>query len=167
VILFASDLYGTYTADFFDRAITAGTFKERLDGLFSEKPAEISVAETARGLTIIASSDRLVAPRLFLSREGTAPCEAEFRKSSPGAWAAEIAPPYHGEWSASILDRGSSVASFPIAVNSGLGGQRSDSERALSEYRPRLFRNVRSHWLWLLLFFSASLASTILLRVKR
>ncbi len=165
VILFASDLYGTYTRDFF--ASAGAAFKDRLDALFSEKPARIGVAESAEGLEVIARSDRLAAPRLLLSRAGSGSLDLAFRRRGSGAWAAEAQLPERGEWSASILDRGGTVASFPLAVNGGFVSARADSAAALAAWRPLAFRTVREGSLWLLLFFLACLAATVIMRIKR
>ena len=100
------------------------------------------VVETARGISVLARSDNLAAPVLLLSRAGAAPLEAPFRRIESGGWAAELVPPVHGLWNASILDRGGSLASFQIAVNGGLGGVRSDAAAALAAHRTKLFRSV-------------------------
>jgi hypothetical protein len=166
VLLFASDLYGTYTADFFSSPSAAGAFRDRLDLLFAEKPLELRIAETGRGLNVIARSDLLVEPRLLLSREEGGRIEAPFERRGR-IWSAEIAPPHLGPWKASIVDRGSAVASFSLNVNDALGGSRSEALASLLGHGRAAFRLVRSPGLWLLLFFAASLASTVLLRVKR
>jgi len=167
VLFFGSDLYGTYTKDFFAAPAAVGGFKDRLDALFSHRPAQVRVVESARGLSVLARSDTLVEPVLLLSKEGTAPLETPFRRSGPEGWAAEVVPPLHGLWNASILDRGGSLASFRIAVNGDLGGIRSDTAAALEAYRARHFRLLRLPRAWLLLFFAASLACTVMLRVER
>lgn len=125
------------------------------------------VVETARGLSVLARSDHLVAPVLLLSKAGAAPLETPFRRNGPEGWAAELVPPTHGLWNASILDRGGSLASFRMAVNGGLGGVRSDAAGAFAAHRERRFRLVQLPWTWLVLFFASSLACTIVLRVKR
>ena len=167
VLFFGSDLYGTYTSDFFSSPLAAGAFKDRLDALFARRPAQVRVVETARGLSVLARSDNLVEPVLLLSKEGAAPLETPFHRISAESWAAELVPSQHGLWSASILDRGGSLASFQVAVNGGLGGVRSDAAAAFAAYRERLFRPVHLPLAWLLLFFASSLGCTILLRVKR
>ncbi len=167
VLFFGSDLYGTYTADFFSAQAAVGAFKDRLDALFARRPARVRVVETARGLTVLARSDSLVAPVLLLSRTGAPPLETPFRRADSGSWVAEPVPPFFGLWNASILDRGGSLASFRIAVNGGLGGVRSDADAALAAYRPKPVKLVHLPSAWLILFFTASLACTILLRVKR
>ena len=167
VLFFGSDLYGTYTSKFFSTPAAAGAFKDRLDVLFAGRPAQVRVVETARGISVLARSDDLAAPVLLLSQEGSPPQEAPFHRIGTGGWAAELVPPFHGLWNASILDRGGSLASFQIAVNGGLGGVRSDAAAALAAHRARLFRPIHQPWIWLILFFVSSLACTVMLRVKR
>ena len=167
VLFFGSDLYGSYTSDFFSAPPTAGAFKDRLDALFAQRPAQMRVVETARGISVLARSDNLAAPVLLLSRTGMSALEAPFRRVSPEGWAAELVPPVHGLWNASILDRGGSLASFQIAVNGGFGGIRSDAAAALAAHRARLFRSIHLPAIWLALFFLSSLACTVMLRVKR
>lgn len=166
-LLFTSDLYGSYTSDFFSRPAAVGGFKDRLDALFAEKPAQIRVVEDARGITVLARSDGLTEPRLLLSRAGSPPLEADFRRAGPELWSVALAPPFRGEWRATLLDRGSSLASIPVSFNGGLGGVQSAAAGALEAYRTALFRPVRSPALWLLLFFASSLATTVLLRMKQ
>ncbi|MDP3179117.1 MAG: VWA domain-containing protein, partial [Spirochaetaceae bacterium] len=120
VILFASDLHGTYTADFLASPLGAGTFKDRLDALFTERPLEVSISETARGTTILLRSEELTAPRALLSRDGRSTREAAFRKVGTASWTAEAALPDTGAWNASIVDKGAVVASFPLAANLSL-----------------------------------------------
>ena len=167
VLLFTSDLYGGYTAGFFASPLAAGAFKDRLDALFARRPAKVRVVETARGVTVLARSDSLVAPVLLLSKEGRPPLEAPFRRNSPSGWAAETVLPFTGLWHATILDRGGSLAAFQVAVNGDLGGARSDALQALAAHRARRFRPVRLPAVWLGLFFLSSLACTVVLRVKR
>jgi hypothetical protein len=167
VLFFGSDLYGTYTSEFFSAQTAAGVFKDRLDALFARRPAQVRVVETGRGISVLARSDNLVEPVLLLSKEGAVPLETPFRRINTEGWTAELVPPMHGLWSASILDRGGSLASFQIAVNGGLGGVRSDAAAAFAAHRERLFRPVHLPWTWLLLFFASSLGCTIMLRVKR
>jgi hypothetical protein len=167
VLFFGSDLYGTYTSDFFATPIATSVFKDRLDALFALSPAQVRVVETSRGISVLVRSDNLVEPTLLLSKEGAAPLEASFRSTGPGGWGAELVPPVHGLWHATIHDRGGSLASFQLSVNGGLGGVRSDAAAALAAHRTKLFRMVHVPAIWLILFFLSSLVCTILLRVKR
>ncbi len=167
VLFFGSDLYGAYTRDFFASPTAAGGFKDRLDALFARRPAQVRVVETARGLTVLARSDTLAAPVLLLSRSDASALEVPFRRSGTEGWAAETVPPLHGRWNATILDRGGSLASFALVVNGGMGGTRSDAATALAGHSPRIYRWVHLPALWLGLFFTASLACTVMLRVKR
>jgi len=167
VLLFASDIYGTYTSALFASHEAAGIVRDRLDALFAEHPARVSVTEAERGLVLYLKSDRLAAPRLLLSRAGETAIEVPFRRVGASGWAAEAAPPATGRWNASVLDRGAALASFPVAVNGGISGTRADAAAALAGHRPLPFRSARSPVLWLGLFFAASLACTVYLRARR
>jgi len=167
VLFFGSDLYGTYTSDFFATPAAAGAFKDRLDALFAKTPAQVRIVETARGLSVLVRSDSLVAPVLLLSQAGASPLTTPFHRTDPGGWVAEVVPPFHGLWHATIQDRGGSLAAFPLAVHGGLRGVRSDAAAALAAHRTRSFRCIHQPWLWLVLFYASSLACTVLLRVKR
>lgn len=167
VMLFASDLYGTYTSDFFARPEAAGAIKDRLDALFADRPLEASVVETGASVSVSVTSDFLAAPRLLLTAAGEAPLELAFVRSGPGSWSAEAVPPRAGRWNAAVLDRGSSLASFPLPANLGLGGADSEAAEVLRGWRARGERPFRSDALWLGLFFASSLACTIVLRLKR
>jgi hypothetical protein len=167
VLLFTSDIYGSYTQDLFASREAAGAFRDRLDALFAERPAQASVTETARGIAVLVRGDRLVAPRLLLSRAGNLPIEAAFRKVGAASWSAELSPHASGRWNATILDRGSSLASFPLAVNGGMAGERADAVASLADYHPSLFRVAKAPEAWLVLFFAASIACTIMLRARR
>ncbi|HWQ09284.1 MAG TPA: vWA domain-containing protein, partial [Holophaga sp.] len=167
VLLFASDLHGGYTGEFFASREAVGAFKDRLDALFARRPVQVRVVQTARGISVLVRSDDLVAPALLLSRAGAPPVTCPFRRMDPGGWVAEAVLPFQGIWNAAILERGGSLAAFRIGVSGGLGGVRSDSAAALAAFRPKRFRIVRLPSLWLGLFFAASLACTVCLRVKR
>ena len=167
VMLFASDLYGTYTSDFFARPEAAGAVKDRLDALFADRPLEASVAETGASVSVSVTSDFLASPRLLLTSAGEMALELPFHRAGPGSWSAEAVPPRAGRWTAAILDRGSSLASFPLPANTGLGGGDAEAAAAVSGWRPRGTRPFRSDALWLGLFFASSLACTIVLRLKR
>ncbi|HTX71448.1 MAG TPA: VWA domain-containing protein [Rectinemataceae bacterium] len=167
VLLFASDLHGAYTAPFFNARASAGVFKDRLDALFADKPARIRVVETSSGIEVVARSDSLLDAHIVLSRPGGPTVDEPFRRSSPETWTARLVPPFRGTWNASITDRGGSFASFPVVFNGRLSGTVSDDEAAFSVYHAQAFRLVSIGSPWLLLFFAASLASTIVLRFKR
>ncbi len=167
IMLFASDLYGGYTADFFASVDAAGAIKDRLDALFAEKPLEVSVSENARGPFVLVTSDALVAPRILITREGESPRERSFDRAGAGAWAARIALPNAGRYHAAVIDRGSAIASFPLASNPGLAGIDQGAANAVLRILSRAVFWCHDDRLWLALFFAASLACTIILRVKR
>jgi Mg-chelatase subunit ChlD len=167
VLLFASDLYGAYTGDFFSRAETAGVFRERLDSLFADSPLEVSILEGGRGIDFFLRSGSLSAPRLALSSPDGGWTEAGFRKTGPGTWAARLYPARKGGYTASISDRGSRLSQFAVSANSGLSGTEAGDGEAFRSREPLAARHFRERGLWLLLFFASSLGTTLLLRLKR
>lgn len=167
VLVFASDLYGGYTKPFFDRREAASVFRDRLDALFAERPLEVSVLEGGRSLSVLVRSDALAEPRLLLTAPGRAGSEVGFKRSGPSSWKASLALAHDGPVSASIVDRGTSLASFGLAANGGLSGREAADALALAAQGPLAFRTIRSPVLWLLFFFASCLGVTVLLRVKR
>lgn len=167
VLVFASDLHGTYTSDFFSRPLAAGIFKDRLDALFSEKPLEVSFIEGRRGVHVGLRSDSLVRPSLLLTAPGHVPVEAGFERRGEGDWVARIVPPAKGLYAASIIDRGSGVASFSLASNDELAGLEGADEDAAASFKPMAFRRFGCRAAWLILFFLASVATTLVLRIRR
>lgn len=167
VLLFASDLHGTYTSGFFSKPLAAGIFKDRLDALFSERPLEVSLLEGRRGVHIGLRSDSLVRPSLLLSAPGHASIEAEFVRRGQGDWDARIVPPARGRYTASIIDRGSGAASFSIASNDGLSGLETADVDAAASYRAMASGRFGCRTAWLLLFFLSSVATTLVLRTER
>jgi len=167
VLLFASDLHGTYTEGFFSKPLAAGIFKDRLDALFSEKPLEVSLIEGRRGVHVGLRSDSLVRPSLLLTAPGHVPVEAEFERRGEGDWETRIVPPARGLYAASIIDRGSGVASFALASNDELAGLEAADSYAAAAYRPLNFRRFGFRAAWLLLFFLSSVATTLVLRIRR
>jgi len=166
-LLFASDLHGTYTEGFFSKPLAAGIFKDRLDALFSEKPLEVSLFEGRRGVHVGLRSDSLVRPSLLLTAPGHVPVEADFERRGEGDWEARIVPPAKGLYAASIIDRGSGIASFSIASNDDLAGLEAADVEAASGYRPLTFRRFGCRAAWLFLFFFCSIATTLVLRIRR
>jgi len=167
VIVFASDLYGTYTRQFFENARAAGAVKDRLDELFTEKPLEVSVNQGARGATVLIRSAVLVSPTLLLENGQGLKTETAFKRAGSKLWSAEVSPPALGRFRAAVVDRGSAVSAFTLALNGGLAGVDARSALKLLENDRRSFKFVGSDSLWLLLFFVSSLGSTIVLRYKR
>jgi hypothetical protein len=167
IMLFASDLYGTYTADLFANPSAIATIRDRLDALFTERPPEISILETSREARVLVRSDSLASPRLLLSRQGESEREIRFIRAGPDSWQASVVAPSEGRWRVSLLDRGSSLASFDLARNEGIGGVDSKSAAAARDLKGLSWRTGDSDQTWLILFFISVLVSSIVLRIKR
>ncbi len=163
-LFFASDIHGSMTKDFFSVPRALSGFKSRLDSLFTTSPLELSVAEMYGLTEVIIRGDRMIQPRIVFSKNGSPEIEAKFRRSPSGLWAAAAALPESGEWHARIVDRGTVVSGFSMMANHGFSGQRTVDAKALRSFRTPFFALLPRPELWLLFFFAASLASSLVLR---
>ena len=167
VMLFASDLHGGFTKDFFAKPSVVATMRERLDSLFADRPRDIAVLETSRESRVTFKSDSLVAPALLVSRAGSRPLNFAFSRRDGETWEASVVLPSLGRWRASLVDRGTGLASFDLPVNEGIVGVDLPSARKVAEHRASAFRLVSEGRLWLLLFFMAALGGTLAMRRRR
>jgi len=167
VLLFASDLHGAYTADFFGKPSVIAALRDRLDLLFPDKPPEISVFETARETRVYLRSPALASPLLRVSRDGAEAGETAFHSLGEGLWEARARSAETGLGHALLVDRGSALASFDLPFDEGLSGVDSGAAAALAAYKPLLFRSGGADALWLLLFFASALGATLVLRLRR
>jgi len=166
-MLFASDLHGGYTKDFFARPSVVATLRERFDSLFAERPHDIAVLETARESRVTLRSDVLVAPRLEVSRAGKATRDTAFERRDGETWEASVMLPDFGRWRATLVDRGTGLASFDLPADPGIDGVDEPAARALADFRTPAFRLIAGGRVWLLLFFATTLASTLAMRKRR
>lgn len=167
ILVFASDLHGSYTRDFFRNPSASGILKDRLDALFAEEPLEVSLLEGGRGIHIHLASSSLVAPSLVLSADGQSPLEFPLASSGPGSWDSRLVLPRKGPWKAAISDRGSSLASFGLGVNLGLSGLEPEDKAALAAWDAGSWRILPGSQAWLFLAFAASLGTTLFIRRRK
>ncbi|HUX41263.1 MAG TPA: VWA domain-containing protein [Rectinemataceae bacterium] len=167
VMLFASDIHGGFTGDFFANPSVVSTMRARLDSLFSEPPRDIAVLETGSAATLSLASDALIAPLLELSQVGQTTEKFAFKRPEGQTWGLALSLPSLGTWRATLVDRGTGLASFDLPVDSGLDGVDTPSLRALADYHGLAFRLIEGGKVWLLLFFASALASTLAMRRAR
>ncbi|HUX37507.1 MAG TPA: VWA domain-containing protein, partial [Rectinemataceae bacterium] len=167
IMLFASDLHGGFTGDFFANPSVAATLRDRLDSLFADRPRDIAVLETGREARVTLRSDALVAPSLELSRPGTGTRRLAFSRRDGETWEASVVLPDFYRWRATLEDRGTGLASFDLRLNDGVDGIDVPSARAAEAYRGSAFRILHEEGLWLLLFFASALGLTLAMRRRR
>lgn len=167
ILVFASDLHGSYTRDFFRNPSASGILKDRLDALFAEEPLEVSLLEGGRGIHIHLASSSLVAPALVLSADGLDPLDFPLAPSGPGTWDSRLVLPRKGPWKAAIADLGTSLASFGLGVNLGLSGLEPGDLAAMAAWDSGAWRILPASHAWLYLAFASSLGSTLFLRRRK
>ncbi len=167
-LVYASDLYGGYGADFLRQATTISVLAAVIDGLFAERQPTATLTETADGLALSIQADYLVQPYAALADErGRIVHETPFERVSPGRFHAALGKPGQGRYTALVEDRGRTVARFALYSNGGTEAAPSDSAAAALAYRTPFWALPRGGAPWLIAFFALSLLSTLLLRVKR
>lgn len=167
VMLFASDLHGGFTRDFFAKPSVVATLRDRLDSLFTERPRDIAILETAREDRVVFSGGSLVAPSLEVSDAGKSPIDFPFVRRDGETWQASVVLPSPGLWRASLMDRGTSLASFGLPADSGLVGTDAASVAAAAGFSGAAFRLIPGNRVWLALFFLVALSSTLAMRRRR
>jgi hypothetical protein len=168
VLVYASDIHGRWGADFLARPATLTILGSLVDGLFSERPPQATLTETADGPSVSIRGDWLVEPRALLADDsGRILFDEPFERTAPLWYHAAFGALPEGRYTALVEDRGRTVARFAIHSNPGLSGIPSDSGRAAAAYRPPFWAMPRGKTAWLVAFFAFSLCSTLLLRMKR
>lgn len=167
-LVYASDVYGGYGADFLMRPATISVLAAVIDGLFSERPPAATLTETADGLALSIRADDLVQPYAALADErGRIVHEGPFERVSPGRFHAALGKPGQGRYTALVEDRGRTVARFALYSNGGTEAAPSDSAAAALAYRTPFWALPRGGAPWLIAFFALSLLGTLLLRIRR
>lgn len=167
-LVYASDVYGRYGADFLRRPATLSVLDAVLDGLFAEQPPSATLTETADGLALSIQADYLVEPYAALADDrGRIVYESLFEKVSPGRFHVAFGKPETGRYTALVEDRGRTVARFGLYSNGGTAAAPSDSAAASLAYRTPFWVLPRGGAPWLIAFFALSLLGTLLLRMRR
>jgi len=167
-LVYASDAYGRYGAEFLERPGTLSILEATLGGLFSERPPAAELTETSDGLALSIRADYLVEPYAALADgRGRIVAEAPFSRAAPGRFYAALGKPAPGRYTALVEDRGWVVARFAVASNGGAAAAPSDSARAALAYRTPFWVLPRGGAPWLLAFFALSLMATVATRLRR
>jgi len=168
VIVFASDAYGRYDREFLAQKGTLAILEALLDGLFSERSPSGTLSQTADGASLSIQGDYLVAPQALLAdSSGMLVAEQDFEPVAAGRFFTAFPAQKPGRYTALVLDRGRTVARFPLSINEGLSGRQTDSVAAEAGYPLQFWALPRGGAPWLIAFFVLSLAATVLLRMRR
>lgn len=166
-VVFSSDLYGGYTADFFRSPRAVSLLKRRIDALLAEERVSVSVTEHAGGVELVIRSPWLVTPGVrVLHPDQRSAWEGPLHRSAPGVFGVSLPLSTRGFYTAVLSDRGAAFSRVPIAVNGIFRGVPSSAYREARGYRPAFFVLYRNPEAWLTAFFLASLAVTVLLRLS-
>jgi len=167
-LVYSSDVYGRYGADFLRLPTTLSVLDAVIDGLFAERPPSATLTETADGLALSIQADYLVEPYAALAdKRGRIIHEALYERVSPGRFHVALGKPPKGRYTALVEDRGRTVARFELYSNGGTAAAPSDSAAAALSYRAPFWALPRGGAPWLIAFFSLSLLGTLLLRIRR
>ncbi len=166
VVVFASDLYGAYTSDFFRSPGAVSYLKRRLDALLAEESVPVSVHEHAGGVELVLRSPWLVSPEVrVLYADRRVAREGPLRRTAPGVFGAALPLSERGLYTAVLSDRGAAFARVPVAVNGVFRAIPASAYRAVREYRPARLVRYPGRGAWLVAFFLSSLGVTVLLRL--
>lgn len=167
VVVFASDLYGAYTADFFRSPRAVSYLKRRLDALMAEESVSASVHEHSGGVELVLRSPWLVSPEVrVLHGDGRIAWEGPLRRGAPGVFGASLALSERGSYTAVFSDRGAAFARVPVAANGVFRAVPASAYRALRNFRSAPFVRYPGREAWLVAFFLSSLAVTVLFRME-
>lgn len=166
VVVFASDLYGGYTEQFFQSPRAAAALKSRLDALLSEERVSASITEHGGGVELVLQSAWLVSPSVrAVSADNRLAWEGPLHPTAPGVFGASLPLTTRGRYTAVLSDRGAVFSRLPLAMNGGFRGVPASAQELARDYRSAPFVLFKSKAFWLLAFFLSSLAMTLLLRI--
>jgi uncharacterized protein YegL len=167
VLMFLSDLYGTYTADFFKQPAVMETMTNALQTALARERLAVRFAEAYRSLSFTLLGEGLVEPHLAVYADNRLILESDLQPGSLGSFSALLQPPRQGEYTALISDLGATFAAIPFYFNAHLAGRDTDSAMLLNAYRPRALKRFSWPPLYLYLFLLSSLFATYWFRRRR
>lgn len=167
VLMFLSDLYGTYSADFLSRPGVIQTLQHALEAALAREKLTVRLAEAYRSLSLTLAGEGLVKPHLAVYADNRLVLESSMQPGSMGSFTSLLQLPRQGAYTAVISDPGASLAAIPFYFNSTLAGLDTDSAALLKTYRPRLFKRLSWPPLYLYLFLLSSLFATYRFRRRR
>jgi uncharacterized protein YegL len=167
VLMFHSDLYGVYSADFFNRPGVIATLKHALDTALDRERLAVRLAEDRRSLAVTLAGEGLVSPHLAVYADNRLIVESDPQRGSMGSFSAQLQLPRRGAYTAVFSDLGTTFAALPFYFNAQVAGTDTDSAAGLSSYRTRLFKRLDWPPLYLLLFLLSSVFATYRFRRRR
>jgi uncharacterized protein YegL len=167
MLMFLSDLYGTYSADFFSRPGVVTTMKNALETALAKERLTVRIAEAYRSLAITLAGEGLVKPKLSVYSDNRNILECSLKPGSMGSFTALLQPPYRGAYTAVISDLGATFTAIPFYFNASLAGQDTDSAKLLAVYRPLALKRLSRPLFYLVFFLLSSLFATYWFRRRR
>jgi Mg-chelatase subunit ChlD len=159
-VIFLSDLYGTYTKDFFSNPEVVRTVQAVLDPVLRRHQLTVRIAEAAGRMSVTVSGRDLVEPTLEVYRDNRV---IQHRRMEAGIYRT-----YHSEFPASgpgfytaiLYSQGTPLIRVPLYYNAIMQGLPTDALLAWTAYRRRAFASLPAGNLFLVLFFLSSLLVT-------
>ena len=167
VLMFLSDLYGTYTWEFFSRPSVTRTFKTLLAPALQEGRLKVRAAESGAEVSFTVSGESLLEPALSLYAGNRLAVEKRLEPGSFQTYSASFKLTAVGLYTVILSSGGVPFTRFPFHFNGFLEGRGVEAELALARYTPAPFRVIRSRWVYLILFFLGSVYVTFRSRRSR
>jgi len=167
VLMFLSDLYGVYSADFFNRPGVIATLKHALDTALDRERLAVRIAEARRSLGVTLAGEGLVSPHLAVYADNRLVLETDPQRGSLGSFSSLLQLPHRGAYTAILSDLGTPFAAIPFYFNAQAAGTDTDSAARLSSYRTRLFKRLDWPPLYLIFFLLSSVFATYRFRRRR
>ena len=160
MVVFLSDLYGTYTEDFFSNPDVVRSFQAVLDPVLRRHQLTVRVAEAAGRMSMTVSGRDLVEPQMEIYRDNRVVQHRPMEAGIYRTYHAEFPASRPGSYTAVLYSQGVPLARLPLYYNGLMQGLPTDALTAWNEYRKLSFVSVPAGNLFLLLFFLSSLLVT-------
>ncbi|UCF99236.1 MAG: VWA domain-containing protein [Spirochaetaceae bacterium] len=159
-VVFLSDLYGTYTKDFFSNPEVVRGFQAVLDPVLRRHQLTVRVAEAAGRMSITVSGRDLIEPTLEVYRENRIVQHRPMEAGIYQTYHAELPATLPGSYTAVLYSQGAPLIRIPLYYNASMQGLPTDALEAWVEYRSRSFVYLPAGNLYFVLFFLSSLLVT-------
>lgn len=160
VMLFLSDLYGTYTGDFFSNPEVARSFRTILDTVLRRHQITMRIAEASGRMSITLSGRDLVEPKIDVYRDNRVAVQRSMESGIFQTYHAEFPATRSGLYTAVLYSQGVPLARVPLYYNGEMEGLPADALTAWTNHRTRRFVSLPAGNLFLILFFLSSLMVT-------
>jgi uncharacterized protein YegL len=160
ILMFLSDLYGTYTAQFLANPEVLRVFRATLDPVLRRQQIAVQVAEARQTISLTLSGSSLVEPRIEVYRENQLSCEESMQAGPFQTYHAEFPVSSAGSSTVVLYSQGVPFARIPVYYNGLMEGLPADAAEAAAQYRVQPLVLHRPGGLYLILFFLASVAVT-------